>query len=242
MLGSRNPFLASIIANQRTRSTGRVPTTSGIHLNRSTETSSVQSESKPGSFDEPTSKPEPAGNMQEATRTWSISLPRTGGHPSTSGPRQTERSWPGSMPTATGSYTLPTPVTDAQTYRHEQRARSNDSKGSSKSSPSDSTSTTSASERRTAPIDFQYDWESVYPGFHPEETTWNDPRPMADSPLNLWFPGYYSGPATSRLIAGAGPGEVDMGDVADPWGGTPHSNRWRRSNSLLRHPTIGRIS
>ncbi len=27
------------------------------------------------------------------------------------------------------------------------------------------------------------------------------------------------GPATSRLIAGAGEGEADMGDVEDPWGG-----------------------
>ncbi len=67
--------------------------------------------------------------------------------------------------------------------------------------------------------DFQYDWESVYPGFHPEETMWGDPRPMADSPPNPRNPGFYLGPATSRLIAGAGPGEVDMGDVADPWGG-----------------------
>ncbi len=70
--------------------------------------------------------------------------------------------------------------------------------------------------------DFQYDWESVYPGFHPEDANWEDPRPMRDSPLNPRYPGFYSGPTTSRLIAGAGTGEVDMGDVADPWaGGAP---------------------
>ncbi len=44
-----------------------------------------------------------------------------------------------------------------------------------------------------------------------------EPRPMADSPPNPRHPGYYTGPTTSRLIAGAGPGEVDMGDVTDPW-------------------------
>ncbi len=66
--------------------------------------------------------------------------------------------------------------------------------------------------------EFQYDWDSIYPGFHPEEIGWGEPRPMADSPPNLRYPGYYSGPATTRLIAGAGPGEADMEDVAHAWG------------------------
>ncbi len=41
---------------------------------------------------------------------------------------------------------------------------------------------------------------------------------MADSPPNPRYPGYYSGPATTRLLAGAGPGEADMEDVANAWG------------------------
>ncbi len=40
---------------------------------------------------------------------------------------------------------------------------------------------------------------------------------MADSPPNPRYLGYYSGPATTRLIAGAGPGEADMEDVANTW-------------------------
>ncbi len=42
---------------------------------------------------------------------------------------------------------------------------------------------------------------------------------MRDSPLNPRRPGYYAGPMTSRLIAGAGTGKADMGDVEDLWGG-----------------------
>ncbi len=47
---------------------------------------------------------------------------------------------------------------------------------------------------------------------------WEDPQPLADSPLNPHRPDYYTGPTTSRLIAGAGAGEADMGNVNDPWG------------------------
>ncbi len=75
----------------------------------------------------------------------------------------------------------------------------------------------SASIERTTTNDFQYDWESVYPGFHPEDANWEDPQPMRDSPPNPRYPGFYSGPMTSRLIAGAGPGG-GMEEAEDPWG------------------------
>ncbi len=120
------------------------------------------------------------------------------------------------MPTVTGSYSTPILATDAQTYGHEQRRKTNSSESDSSTLLSDSMN---ASIGRTTFDDFQYDWESVYPGFHPEETTWNDLRPMNNSPPNPRIPGFYSGPRTSRLIAGAGAGETDMGDVEDPWGG-----------------------
>ncbi len=74
----------------------------------------------------------------------------------------------------------------------------------------------------TIPENFDYDWDSVFPGYRPEDAGWEDPRPMTDSPPNPHFPGYYTGPTTSRLIAGAGAGE-EMGDIEDPWGtGTPN--------------------
>ncbi len=40
---------------------------------------------------------------------------------------------------------------------------------------------------------------------------------MRDSPLNPQYPGFYSGPTMSRLIAGAGPVE-EMEGAEDPWG------------------------
>ncbi len=72
--------------------------------------------------------------------------------------------------------------------------------------------------RRTDFETFSYDWDSVFLGYHPKDADWEDPQPMADSPPNPHQPGYYTGPTMSRLIAGAGAGEEDMGDVADPWG------------------------
>ncbi len=67
-----------------------------------------------------------------------------------------------------------------------------------------------------------YDWDSIFPGYRPEDVGWEDPQPMADLPPNPHFPGYYMGPTTSRLIAGAG-AEGEMGDVEDPWGmGVPN--------------------
>ncbi len=143
-------------------------------------------------------------------------------------------SWPKSTPTTIGSYSAPIQATDAQTYGHEQRRRSDSSASNSSRSLSNSTS---ASGERTTTHDFQYDWESVYPGFHLEDVNWKDPRPLADSPLNPRIPGFYSGPKTSRLVAGAGAGEADMGDVADPWGGgSPTATTRHCSNRLLRHP------
>ncbi len=214
-LGSRNPFLASIIVARQTPSTGKGQTTSGTHSNRSTKTSSVRSKLKPGSFDEQTSRPGRAGNMQAHARTWPITSPSTEGRHSTSGNPLAQSLLQEPTPTATGSYSGPTPDTDAQTYGHKQERRSNSSRSSSNTSLS---SLTSASGQRTMPEIFQYDWESVYPGFYPEETVWGNPRPMADSPPNPRYLGYYSGPATSCLIVGAGPGEANMGDVTNAWG------------------------
>ncbi len=180
-LGSRNPFLASIIASTRTPLTGRDLTGSGTHLKKSTEQSSVRSGSKPGSSDEPTSRPEPAGTIQEHARTWNISSPRTGGRLFTLGTLPTGNSWPESTLTAIGTFTRPIQDTDAPTYEHERRRKSPSSEGSSKSSPSDSTSD---SGKRITRTDFQYDWASAYLGYNLEEAGWGNPRPMADSPPN----------------------------------------------------------
>ncbi len=83
------------------------------------------------------------------------------------------------------------------------------------SSHSDSTSD---SIEKTIPNVFSYNWESVFLGYNPEDVNWEDPRPLTDSPPNPRRPGYYTGPTTSRLIAGAGAEETDMGDAVDPWG------------------------
>ncbi len=171
-LRSQNPFLASIIARQQTPSTRMGPTTSGTHLNRSTETSSVRNKSKHGSFDELTSRPEPTGNTEEAVRTWSTTSRPLEGRPSTSATPQTASSWPESTPTAIGNYSARTLAADAQIYGHEPRRSPNSSTNSSSPSHSD---LTSASIERTTSSDFQYDWESVYPGFHPEDANWEDP-------------------------------------------------------------------
>ncbi len=131
----------------------------------------------------------------------------------------TENSWPGFTPTATGSYSTPIPANDAQIYGHEQKRSTDSSASNSSTSPSDSTSDFIG---RTNFDDFQYDWESIFPGYDPDNPNWEDPQPLADSPPNPRRPGYYMGQMTSRLIAGAGEGGGDMGDVADPWaGGVP---------------------
>ncbi len=150
----------------------------------------------------------------ERVRTWNTTSQRPGEPPSTSAIPPTATSWPESMLTGTGSYTLPTLAAAAPTYGYEQARRNKSSTSSSSSSRSDSTSD---SGQRITPDDFQYDWESVFPGYNPKDANWEDPRPMADSPPNPRRPGYYAGPTTSQLIAGASEGEVDMGDVADPW-------------------------
>ncbi len=64
VLGSRNPFLASIIAAQQIPSTRKGLTTSGTHSNKSTETSSAQNESRHGNFGRQTSRPEPMMSLQ----------------------------------------------------------------------------------------------------------------------------------------------------------------------------------
>ncbi len=76
----------------------------------------------------------------------------------------------------------------------------------------------SDSIERTTFDGFPYDWESVFPGYNPKDLNWEDPQPLADSPPNPRRPGYYPGPTTSRLIAGAGQGEAEMGDAEDLWG------------------------
>ncbi len=94
-LGSRNPFLASIIVHQQTPSMRKGPTTSGTPSHRSTKRSSVQSELRHGSFDEQTSRPGRTGNTEGLGRTWTTSSPPAGEHSSTSAPLRTENSWPG---------------------------------------------------------------------------------------------------------------------------------------------------
>ncbi len=214
-LRSRNPFLASIIAAQQTPSMWRDPTMSGTHSSRLTETSSAPNESKHGNFEGQTSRPGQTGNTEAVERTWTTSSRPTEEPYSTSDIPPTGSSWQESMPTKIGKYSAPIPVNDAQTYGHEQRRNTDSSANSSSALPSD---LMNASIRRTTFDDFQYDWESVFPGYNPEDANWEDPQPLADSPLNPRRPGYYTGPTTSRLIAGAGAGQDDMGDVADPWG------------------------
>ncbi len=79
--------------------------------------------------------------------------------------------------------------------------------------------TSDSIERTTSEEPFAYDWDSIYPGFQPGNTYWDDPRPMNDSPSNPRRPGYYTGPTMRRLIAGAGVEE--MGDLQDLWVGGP---------------------
>ncbi len=154
---------------------------SGIHSNRLTKKSSVQSESRRGSFNKSTLRPGQTGNTREREKTWSTSSPPTGEHLSTLVPPQTGNLWQGSMPTATRSYTTPTPVEDAQTYGHEQQRNT----GSlSADSPPSQGGWTNDSIGVTIPEEFDYDWDSVFPGYRPEDTGWEDPQPLADSPPN----------------------------------------------------------
>ncbi len=76
------------------------------------------------------------------------------------------------MPIKTGSYIAPTQVADAQTYEYGQK-RSTESSGTS-SMPS-RTDWMSDSIGRTTSEAFAYDWDSVFPGYQPEEAGWEDP-------------------------------------------------------------------
>ncbi len=147
-LRSRNPFLASIIARQQTPSTQKGLTSSGTHSRISTEKSSDQSESRHGNFNEQMSRPGLVSNTAARVRIWPITLPPIGAPPSTSEipPTRTLRHEP--TPTATGSYSTLIPVTDALTYGHKQRRRSDSS--TSSSSPSHSDLTSASIERTTS--------------------------------------------------------------------------------------------
>ncbi len=90
-------------------------------------------------------------------------------------------SWPESTQTGIESYSVPIQASDAQTYGHEQKRSSDSSTSNSSTSPSDSTSDFIG---RTTFDGFQYDWESVFPGYNPKDANWEDPRPMMDSPPN----------------------------------------------------------
>ncbi len=173
MFQSRNPFRASNTAHRQTPSTGRDPTTSGMHLNKLTKTSSAQSGLRHGNSAGQTLKPGQTGNTEERARTWSISLPPTGERPFTSASPPTGNSWPESTLTATRSYSAPILATDAQTYGHEQTRSSNSSERGLKASPSgwmnDST------ERKTSEGAFAYDWDSIYPVFQPGNAYWDEP-------------------------------------------------------------------
>ncbi|KAK0235749.1 hypothetical protein EDD85DRAFT_791186 [Armillaria nabsnona] len=195
-------------------------TTSGTHLSRSTETSSVHIESKPKSLDEPTSRPEQSSPMTRQGRTWPTSSPSTGEHCSISDnpPTLTSRCKP--MPTNFRSYIPYTWDTNKLIYTPEPR-RSNTFYNAS--------SFTYPSYRATAPTwmappmnlfeTFEYTFE---PGFQPSQITEdvpdfyigppqrypkshsNLPRPLPDSPPNPQCPRFYSGRRTSRRLTGAG--------------------------------------
>ncbi len=180
-LGSRNPFLTSIIAQRLTPSTWRGPTMSGTRLYRLTETFLDQNESRHGSFDKQTLRPEQTGNTEGRGRTWTISLPPAEERPSTLEPPQMGNSWQEFMPIATGSYTAPTQEDDAQIYGHEQRRSTESSKEGSSLSRRD---WMSDSIEKTTSEAFTYDWDSVFPGYQPEDAGWEDPQPLADSPPN----------------------------------------------------------
>ncbi len=90
--------------------------------------------------------------------------------------------WPESTPTAAGSYTAPTQAADAQTYEHEQRRNIRFSGNAL--SPLRDGWTSDSTGRTTSEYRFEYDWDSVFPGYQPEDAKWEDPRPMEDSPLN----------------------------------------------------------
>ncbi len=234
-LGSRNPFLASIIAQRQTPSTWRDPTTSGTLSNRSTERSLVQNELRHGSFDQQMSRPEQTGSIGGHGRTWNTSSPPVGEPPSILVPPQMGNSWQESTPIATGSYTAPTLVDDAQIYGHEQRRSTDSSERDSSPSHGDWMSN---SIGRTTSEAFAYDWDSIFLGYQPEDAGWEDPRPMADSPPNPQQHGYYTGPTTSRLIAGAGAGEEEMGDLNNPWAGGAPAQPGDRTDQLIQQVAL----
>ncbi len=181
-LSSRNLFCA---AAQRTHSTPTGSTMSGTSSNRSTETSSVLNESRPGSFNEQTSRLESAGSMQEGGRTWSTSLPSIGELPSISEPQLQGTSSPEYTQTETGSYTLPIQASIAETYNLAPR-RSNDSFNAIFSdSPGGWEIDPIWMDPLTNPYEgFEYDWNSVAPGFQPStnaEDFFEVPQPMSNS-------------------------------------------------------------
>ncbi len=169
-LGSRNPFLASIIAATWTPSTGRGPTTSGTSSRRSTREllgpERVEAwELRQADVEARTSRHHP--NTREDMAYY---LATHRGAPFHFGE-------PSSAELVARAYanrnrelfrTHPRPTTPRPTRanpgggKHPQRTARD---------PRTPTRRGDSGERITR-TDFQYNWESVYPGFHPEETGW----------------------------------------------------------------------
>ncbi|KAK0231833.1 hypothetical protein EDD85DRAFT_793505 [Armillaria nabsnona] len=201
-------------------------TTSGMSSNRSTETSSVPTESMPGNSDAPMSKPERSGPTRTPVRTWSISSPSTEELPSPLDNPEMLKSRHGYTPTGFRNYSDHIPATDAPIYTPEPKRNSASYSASSFTYPGYRETVPTWTDPPTNPFDgFQYAFEPGFkpsqipedvpdfyvgpsrerPGFYP-----SFPQPLPDSPPDSRRLGYYTGKKTSRRFAGAGPeGEME---------------------------------
>ncbi len=185
-LGSRNPFLASIIAAAQTPSTGRGPTSSGTPSKKLTSAFSDRSASRPGSLGGQMSTPGPTDTTQTQGRTWPTTCHAPRGTVPLRKTKQRRARGQGLRQPQLGAIPHPIQANDVLTYGNEPRRRRASSEDSSKSSPSNSTNDSGERITRT---DFQYDWESIYPGFYPEEVAWGEPRTdgrLSPEPVKPW--------------------------------------------------------
>ncbi|PBK98360.1 hypothetical protein ARMGADRAFT_1026386 [Armillaria gallica] len=154
----------------RAPSTRGGATTSGTSSNRSTGTSSVPTRSRPGNSGEQTWRraPEfpsgtPPGN------TWNTSSPYTKGIHSILDNRPTWKSSPVSTPTATAAYTLHILGWNEETSVPAPKSNKKSLSGNSPDSDSSMTNNDRTMDPLTGLRGFQYDWDSIEPGFQPAE-------------------------------------------------------------------------
>ncbi|PBK81217.1 hypothetical protein ARMGADRAFT_1091507 [Armillaria gallica] len=164
---SMNPFHAGV---PQTLLTPTGLTTSGMSSNRSTETYSDPTESPHGSYNERTWRHEPAHSMPSGGSTWSTSLPLIEGLCSILEHPLAQRSWHGSMPTETGSYTPHTQAYSALTYATEPLRSSTFSNVPFSYWPDSRETIPTWMGPSTNPYEgFIYDYNSIASGFQPSE-------------------------------------------------------------------------